>query len=227
VKQTQKWPKRVTEEMGPCSRQPPSWSDDRLTRLVQECVAQSDYRWQNRALAAWSRGEPLPKAESEENVLQACMNDAARTMVTENEALKTRLTEVTSDREALRADEEKNREYLRSSNGRLADALGEAAKKPAGSAVATATSTSTSDGSANTQSDSTSQPGSVGIVPLPGTPQHTVPAPKPTRLNGPKKVTPAATPGACQPAPVPQKVGVTEAMATPPPPKPETSPKPQ
>jgi hypothetical protein len=63
VKQTEKWPKVVTEELGPCARAETRWADDRMTRLVQECVAQADHRWQTRALEAWSRGQPLPDCE--------------------------------------------------------------------------------------------------------------------------------------------------------------------
>ena len=102
VRQTSKFPKRVTEEIGPCERPAPAWAEDRLTRLVQECVAQSDYRWQNRALSAWSRGEPLPPQESEENILQACVSEASASMLTENEALKTRVGELVYDRDLLR-----------------------------------------------------------------------------------------------------------------------------
>ena len=60
VKQTEKWPGRVSEELGFCSKPAPVWAQDRVARLVQECMAQADFRWQNRALAAWTRGEPIP-----------------------------------------------------------------------------------------------------------------------------------------------------------------------
>ncbi len=203
VRQTEKWPKRVTEELGPCSRPTPAWADDRLTRLVQECVAQADYRWQNQAVAAWSRGEPLPPQESEENMLQTCMNEASGTMLTENEALKARVGELVYDRDLLRVDVEKDRDHLRSSHDKLTDALGEAAKKPAPAAVATATSTS--DGTATTQSDSTSeapQP-ALGIVTIPESRSSTVPAPRP--MSAPKKkAVPAPTPAACELRPTAQ-----------------------
>lgn len=202
VRQTEKWPKRVSEELGPCARPAPAWAQDRLTRLVQECVAQADYRWQNQAVSAWSRGEPLPPQDSQENILQACMNEASGTMLTENEALKARVGELVYDRDLLRVDVEKDRDHLRSSHDKLTDALGEAAKKPAPAAVATATSTS--DGTATTQSDSTSespQP-ALGIVTIPES-RSTVPAPRP--MSAPRKKTvPAPTPAACELRPTAQ-----------------------
>lgn len=219
VRQTEKWPKRVLEEVGPCARQAPAWAEDRLTRLVQECVAQADYRWQNRALAAWNRGEPLPPQESEENILQACMSEASSTMLTENEALKARVGELASDREVLRADLEKDHQHLRASHDRLTDALGEAAKKPAGSAVATATSTS--DGSATTRSDNTTevpQP-ALGVITLPES-RSTVPAPKPMRATRksaapkPDVCEPPASPTAEAVAAKPEVPGSTEPVST-------------
>ena len=56
VRQTSRWPSQVKEELGPCEREKPAWSEDRLTRLVQECMVQADYRWKTRALAAWNKG---------------------------------------------------------------------------------------------------------------------------------------------------------------------------
>ncbi|XXF75388.1 hypothetical protein P2318_20215 [Myxococcaceae bacterium GXIMD 01537] len=220
VKQTEKWPKRLTEEVGPCSRPAPEWSQDRLTRLVQECVAQSDYRWRNQAIAAWSRGETLPQREPEDNVLQSCMSEASRTVVLENESLKTRLSEVSSDRETLREDVAIDRNHLRASHDRVTDALGEAAKKPPGAAVATATSTS--DGTATTQSDQRSQTSHASeLGALPGAPR-TVPAPKPMRARDTKTPSAASNPKACEPAPTPA-VPVQPATAST---QPENPPKP-
>lgn len=212
VRKTEKFPKRVMEEIGPCSRPAPDWAEDRLTRLVQECVVQADYRWQNRALEAWNRKEPMPPQESEENILQACMTEASQTMLTENEALKTRVGELVSDRDVLRADVAKDQEHLRSSHDRIADALGEAAKKPAPAAVATATSTS--DGTATTQSDSASTADSpqpaLSVITIPESRSST---PTPKRRSAPKKTVPAPAPAAaCEPR-TPAKVGVTEALA--------------
>src|SRR5215217_2212943 len=190
VKQVRTFPSSFKEEVGPCSRPKPEWSEDRLTRLVQECVMHADYRWQSSAMVAWNRGEPLPARESDEKML-----------ATEKGELQQRLTEVSKERDSLRANQEQERESYRTkldaqrdeaqaalvkererlqssmdaqrehaqasldkardqmheSNGRLANALGEAAKRPTPSAVATATSTSTSEGKADTRSDSNSR----------------------------------------------------------------------
>lgn len=198
VRQTSRWPKQLKEELGPCEREKPTWSEDRLTRLAQECMVQADYRWKNRALAAWNRGEPLPEPESEASVLQFCMNEAAHSVVTENETLKKRLSEVSADRDVLRASEEKDREHLLTSHDRLTDALGEAAKKPPGSAVAT--SISTSDGTATTLSDSDTsvqlprgtEPGSIPA------PRMGVPAPKPIRGRAPGNLAVESAPDMCE-----------------------------
>ena len=48
------------EELGFCTRPETAWAEDRLARMVQECMAQSDHRWENRALAAWNHNEPIP-----------------------------------------------------------------------------------------------------------------------------------------------------------------------
>ncbi|MFY2556190.1 hypothetical protein ACN469_00945 [Corallococcus terminator] len=201
VKQVRTFPSTFKEEVGPCSRPKPEWSEDRLTRLVQECVMHADYRWQSSAMVAWNRGEPLPTRESDEKVLESCMVTAEKMLSTEKRELQQRLSEVSKERDSLRANQEQERESYRAkldaqrdaaqealvtererlqssmdaqrehsqssldkardqmheSNGRLANALGEAAKRPTPSAVATATSTSTSEGKADTRSDSNSR----------------------------------------------------------------------
>jgi hypothetical protein len=187
VRSVRSFPSSVKEEIGPCARPTPVWSEDRLTRLVQECVMHADYRWQSSALVSWNRGEPLPEREPEEKVLAACMARAEAVLNTEKSTVEQRLSEVSEERDALKASLEKDRdEYqasiekerarhdasmeqaraqhdahmaqardqMHESNNRLTEVLGEAAKKPAPSAVATATSTSASEGKANTQSDS-------------------------------------------------------------------------
>ncbi|HET9452050.1 MAG TPA: hypothetical protein VFO83_14265, partial [Aggregicoccus sp.] len=73
VRETKRFPGQLKEEVGPCARPAPAWSEDRLTRLVQECVAQDDHRWQARALAAWGRGEPAPERAPDQQVLESCM----------------------------------------------------------------------------------------------------------------------------------------------------------
>jgi hypothetical protein len=182
------------EELGPCTRPQPQWSPDRLTRLVQECVAQADYRWQVRALAAWSRKEKMSVPESQESVIRTCMDEAATRVVTQNETLASRLAEVSSDREALRADATQLGGHLRETNTKLAEFLGEAAKRPA--PVATATATATSDGTATTESGLTSETGSTSqtVPPAPIVAAPVVPATTPASA-------PSAGPPASAPAP--------------------------
>src|SRR6266404_2931968 len=84
-------------------------------------------------------------------LVQACMAQAASALGLEaqNDALKSRLVDVSQDRQALRTAAEKDREFLEQNSDKMITALGEAAKKPPPSAVATATST----GTAKTESD--------------------------------------------------------------------------
>ncbi|HET7752994.1 MAG TPA: hypothetical protein VFK85_03710 [Anaeromyxobacteraceae bacterium] len=149
----------VTEEVGPCARPNTAFvENDSLTRMVQECIARADYRWQMRALAAWDRREPWPEQLSETSVLQQCMNDSARGVLGEagalkekNAALEQRLAEATKAQQQLeqRSDEdrkelarridEERKDLIRRSDeernallalqGKLGDHLGEAAKK--------------------------------------------------------------------------------------------------
>jgi hypothetical protein len=146
---------------------------DQLTRLVQECVAQADWRWQARALDAWTRSRPIPAQPAQEETLRTCMQEARVGLVAENADLKRRLGEVASDRETMRAsvDQERSRAdqertrfmetidknlgRLQDSHDRIAGYLGEAAQKPAGNATATASSTSASDGKATNDSGTT------------------------------------------------------------------------
>jgi hypothetical protein len=150
----------VKEEIGPCAKPTSPWADDRLTRLVQECVARDDYRWQSRALEAWNRRQPMPEQAPDSNVLQDCMSEAAGAMITENESLKDRVSSLTDrvadvakDRDALRARTDEDRTHLLASHDRIADYLGEAANKAQVPAVATATATS--EGQAHTENTAT------------------------------------------------------------------------
>jgi hypothetical protein len=204
VRQNETFPGQVREEMGPCSKASPQWAEDRLTRLVQECMAQADYRWEGKALAAWSRGDQMPAQAPEQEVLQACMNEAAETMVTENEGLKTRVNELAGDREALRAEADQGRTHLRDSHDRIALALGEAAKKPAPNAVATATSTS--EGKADMKSDNKSELASASETSTTSTERPAAPARKaaPRKQPAPVQKPLASAPACPQPAaPVP------------------------
>lgn len=127
VKQTDHWYGGRTEEVGPCQRAAPAWAEDRITRLVQECVAQEDYRWQNLALAAWSKGQEVPQRQPDDKIVDRCMQDSTRLVLTENENLRDQVEDLTAARERFQAQ-----------NEHLGDVLGEAAKKPAGTAIATA-----------------------------------------------------------------------------------------
>src|SRR5512141_1464944 len=90
VRETHRTLRGTQEDVGPCVRPQPRWSEDRLTRLVQECVAQADYRWQVRALAAWNRREAMPAQDTQETVIKTCMNESAAGVVTRNETLQER-----------------------------------------------------------------------------------------------------------------------------------------
>ncbi len=184
IRQTKRTLGGSKEDIGPCTRPAPRWSEDRLTRLVQECVAQADYRWQARALAAWSRKEPLPAQPARETVIETCMNQAATGVVTQNETLRERLADVSNDRDALRAHAAQGDDHLRETSTKLAEYLGEAAKRPP--PTATATATATSDGTATTDSGLESHTGSTS---------QTVPA-----APALAPVVPAATPQAATPA---------------------------
>jgi hypothetical protein len=192
---------RVREEVGPCARPTSPWVEDRLTRLVQECIAREDYRWQTRAVAAWTRREAWPAQDPEASVLQACMNQAAHAAVTDVEALnerlataKDRLGEVSSDREKLRARLDDDRAHLAATTDKLAEYLGEAAKKPL--PPATATATASSDGRAHTES-LTPETAPVAITNAPSaTAGATMPAATPATLTTPV----SATAPACAPA---------------------------
>ncbi|HEX9400581.1 MAG TPA: hypothetical protein VF912_10770 [Anaeromyxobacter sp.] len=153
VRRTEKSFGRVVEDVGPCVRPQPKWVEDRLTRLVQECVAQADYRWQVRAMEAWSKRSPYPAQPPQQEILHTCMEDARVGLVTESETLKSRLAEVAGDREVLRQQTAQDHAQLRASHDRIAQLLGDAAQKPAG--TATATATSTSDGKASNESGAT------------------------------------------------------------------------
>ena len=201
LKQTEKWPSRVNEELAFCKKAAPAPAQDPLARLVQECVAQADYRWENRAIDAWNRGDPIPPRDSDEKVAASCMTEAAAALGPEAEraALKARLSELDRDRDALRTTAETDREFFRQSNDKMAAALGEAAKKPAPAAVATATST----GTATTESEMKSQheqgaPAAppttvVGFnAPAPATPVVIAPVTAAPSLQPPKPATSAA-----------------------------------
>jgi hypothetical protein len=165
---------------------------------VQECLAQADYRWQNRALAAWERGEPLPDHESDQQVLDRCMSESTRMAVVENEALQERLADAKDEREKWRASET-----------RLAEALGEAAKKPAN---VTATASARGDGTSSTQHDAKTE--TVGYPQLTSVPVRVAnPAPAPATHTPRPKPKPKPAVAACECTPT--TADKREAEATP------------
>jgi hypothetical protein len=204
----------VKEDLGPCARPAPAWASDRLTRIVQECVARSDYRWQDRARAAWSRGEPLPPQDPHERVLAECMDEAARSQVAENEALAKRLRDVEEERAALRARTDDDRKHLVASHDKISEYLGEAAKKvdPPATATAYATSDSDSDGRAETAASSPPPgPAPVQQASASGAPDKPAPAAPASRKARARRALAGAAPpappacdaarSACAPAP--------------------------
>lgn len=216
VRRTESFPKNVKEEIGVCARPQPVWSNDRVARLAQECMAEADYRWQNEALAAWNAGQPLPPQRSEHQVMQQCMSEAATTVVAENEQLKKQLAEARQERDAMRDEAAQDRQNLRESQTHMTDALGEAAKRPAPNAFATANS----NGSASTRSDQqTATPSPVmqaepppAVVPLPiveappAAPPAPAPAPKRARTKKPAECALPAPGGRADPACAPDSL---------------------
>jgi hypothetical protein len=209
VKQTERTLGGSTEELGFCSKPRPEWADDRLSRLVQECMAQADFRWENRALAAWSRNQPIPPPDADEEIAKTCMSQAASALglQAQNDALQSRLSDVSRDRKDLQSASEKSREFLEQSSDKMISALGDAAKRPPPSAVATATSTGTakteSDQRAAQQPESPPPPTTVVVTAPPAAVIPAPPAPAPA--NRPCPVKPGKTADrktpACEKAP--------------------------
>jgi hypothetical protein len=172
LKQTDGLFRGLHEELGFCKKPAMELAQDRVGRLVQECIAQADHRWENRALAAWAHGQPIPAQDAGDTVAKACMSEAAAMFgpEAENNVLKSRLADLSKERETLRALAEGDREFFKQSNDRIVTALGEAAKKPAPAAVATATSTGTA------KSDSEQR---AATQPAPNAPATTI-----VELNG-------------------------------------------
>jgi hypothetical protein len=217
VKQTSRTLGGTSEELGFCTKPPPEWAQDRLARLVQECMAQADYRWENRALASWSRNEPIPPPESDESIAKTCMGQASAALglEAENGALKSRLADLDHDRDALQAVTDKDRDYLQQNGDKMVSALGEAAKRPAPNATATATST----GTAKTESDqrSAQQPGQgAPLVIAPVTamaPASAVAPAAPCARRAGTSGRAAAQKPACEPAPANEKAAAPEKAA--------------
>lgn len=215
VRRTEKVFGRVVEDIGPCVRPQPQWSQDRLTRLVQECAAQADHRWQVRAMEAWSKKAPSPPQPPQQEIQRSCMEEARTVIGTETDAgtLRTRVAELAAERDALRSEAERDRAKLQESHHQIAEWLGQAAQKPPGNASAFATSSSTNDGIASNESGATlasesgSSPAGAGVpasraslvaptAPAAGSPaSSTAPAmPEAPRASDPGKTAPPAVP---------------------------------
>src|SRR5512133_1883900 len=115
VRRTEKPFGRVLEEVGPCARPQPAWSQDRLTRLVQECVVAADFRAQARGLEGFSRRFPYPTPQPQkEETLRACMEEVRSGMEAERDwaAMEKRLAELTGERDSLKDDASRDRAKL-------------------------------------------------------------------------------------------------------------------
>lgn len=196
------------EELGFCAKPQPEPAQDRMSRLVQECMAQADYRWQNRAIAAWNKGQPIPPEDNDAAIAKACMNEAtaALQMEAENGALKDRIAELSKDRDTLKETSDKDREFLQQSSDKMITALGEAAKKPAPTATATATTMS------KTETDTKAQPvPPTTVVGFNGVPAQIAPrtvkvnacVPKPATATAKKSEPACEKEAALEPAPLP------------------------
>jgi hypothetical protein len=195
----------TSEQVGPCLRHQPDWSDDRYTRLAQECIAQADYQWMTRALALWQRGEPLPPREPQDAVNRQCFESAVAITARENDELRSRLdalqldaAEAKKTQKSLEERLERGFEQLRDANTKLADHLGEAAKKA--STPATATASATADGRATTHSRSEQDAGNGAIG---GTGKPAAPVPTHKRARGlelPRPTSETGTRATCDPS---------------------------
>ena len=179
LKQTETTLGSSREELGFCAKPEPAPVDDRMSRLVQECMAQADCRWQNRAIAAWGRNEPIPSQDTDDATARTCMGQASAALgiEAENSALLSRLAELSQDRESLKMTAEEDREFLQKSSDKLVDALGEAAKKPAPTATATATSTGTAKSDTPAQAAPTIVTATAPTPVIVTTPVQVMPAP--------------------------------------------------
>ncbi|BDG05441.1 hypothetical protein [Anaeromyxobacter oryzae] len=187
VRRTER-PGSVKEELGPCQRPEPKWADDRVTRIVQECVSQADWRWQTQALAAWSRGEPVPERAPADVLLKACLDESALSTLAHDAQLqaraeaakdrledaRSRLDEVKADRAALAARSDEDRSRMFQAFDRIAGDLGEAAKKPLPPATATATATTSATSDGKLSGSTEGAPPATTVVTSPAAPALSV-----------------------------------------------------
>ena len=132
VRRTEKPFGRVIEEVGPCARPQPQWAQDRLTRLVQECVASADFRAQARALESFTRRFPYPTPQPQkEETLRACMEEVRSGMEAERdrETMERRVVDLAGERDRLREDSARDREKLFAQVAGERDALRQGAEK--------------------------------------------------------------------------------------------------
>ncbi|MFT3915820.1 MAG: hypothetical protein QM704_17420 [Anaeromyxobacteraceae bacterium] len=209
----------VHETLGPCAPPATAWSEDRPTRLVQECGARAEQRWRARAAAAFQRGAPPPEGDE---ALEGCITEASRIAGGEVEDLRRRLAQAEADRDAHRnraehehaAREEadrQEREALQAGSAKLADWLGQAAVKA--SPPATATALSLSDGRALSASQedppALASEGWPELAPPAGT------AAVKARVKLPLRPRAATPPPACEAAPAKDAAPVKEAAPAP------------
>src|SRR5256885_14410980 len=76
LKQTEKWPSRVNEELAFCKKAAPAPDKYPLALLVAESVAQADCRWENGAIRTGSPGSRFPPRDSDEKIAASCMTEA-------------------------------------------------------------------------------------------------------------------------------------------------------
>ena len=187
------------EQLGFCSRpqQPPA--QDRVARLVQECMAQSDHRWENQALAAWNQNRPIPPQANDAEVVRMCMQhvSAVLGLEAENTALKQRLADLGQDREQLRTASDRDRQFIEQNSDKMVTALGEAAKKPAPAATATATVKSETDVKGQ---QSPPQSTVVGFAPSPAPAPVIVNQQPPQILQAPSLEVPVVQPVPAKPS---------------------------
>jgi hypothetical protein len=198
LKQTETTLGNSREELGFCAKPEAPMAEDRMSRMVQACMAQADYRWQNRAIAMWGRGEPIPTQDSDDALAKTCMSQASAALgiEMENNALRSRLAELSQDREALKSAAEKDRDFLQQSSDKMVTALGEAAKKTMPNVTATATSTGTAKSDTPAQAPPTTvlAPSPV-VVTMPAPAAAPVAAAVPAVKAAPHRA--AAAPPAC------------------------------
>lgn len=151
IRQTTGFAEGSQEELVACPAKAPAWSDDRVTRAIQECYAERENAFLHDTLRAERSGDPPPSRTQAQAAIEACRAGAVQLAQAENERLS-----------ALVAAGAAELERVRAQSGELTGALAEAAKKPAS---ATATATADADGDARSDSGSSSQEPAAAALP--------------------------------------------------------------